>query len=129
MHRVCEKVGHASDTKAPLTAIARGGAFAGDWTVLRSASSPESEVQPRGLKLARLAGRWAGIAIPEVSQERLTSMPTINGRYYMNPLYGAALERDRAADEAATRLNGEPEPSWLDHFLGLVATRRKAGTN
>jgi CHAP domain-containing protein len=39
-------------------------------------------------------------------------MTIINGRYYMNPQYGAALERDRA--------NGAPQPSWLDRFLGFA---------
>ncbi len=46
-------------------------------------------------------------------------MPMINGRYYMNPQYGAALVRARAADDESVRLNGAPQPSWLDHFLGL----------
>jgi len=49
-------------------------------------------------------------------------MPMINGRYYMNPQYGAALERARAADEESVRVNGTPQPSWLDRFLGLVPT-------
>ena len=49
-------------------------------------------------------------------------MPIINGRYYMNPQYGLAVERARAADEEHRRLHGEPKPSWLDHFLGLVPT-------
>lgn len=49
-------------------------------------------------------------------------MPVINGRYYMNPQYGAALERARAADEESIRADGAPQPSWLDRFLGLVPT-------
>src|ERR1700693_2781508 len=47
-------------------------------------------------------------------------MPVINGRYYMNAQYGNALERDRIADEEHRRVHGEPEPSWLDHFLGFA---------
>jgi hypothetical protein len=47
-------------------------------------------------------------------------MPTINGRYYMNPQYGAALERARAADEGSIRVNGMPQPSWLDRLLGFA---------
>lgn len=47
-------------------------------------------------------------------------MPIINGKYYMNPQYGRALERDRSSDEEARRLYGEPEHSWLDHFLGFA---------
>lgn len=47
-------------------------------------------------------------------------MPIINGRYYMNAQYGRALERDRLADEEHRRVHGEPEPSWLDHFLGFA---------
>jgi len=47
-------------------------------------------------------------------------VPMINGRYYMNPQYGAALGRARAADDESVRLNGAPQPSWLDHFPGLV---------
>lgn len=47
-------------------------------------------------------------------------MPAINGRYYMNAQYGQALERDRIADEEHRRAHGEPEPSWLDHFLGFA---------
>jgi hypothetical protein len=43
-------------------------------------------------------------------------MPVINGRYYMNPQYGLALERDREADAE----KGDQEPTWLDHFLGLA---------
>lgn len=49
-------------------------------------------------------------------------MPIINGRYYMNPQYGAALERARTADEESIRDYGMPQPSWLDRFLGLVPT-------
>jgi len=49
-------------------------------------------------------------------------MPLVNGRYYMNAQYGLGLERARAEDEQQKRLHGEPEPSWLDHFLGLVET-------
>jgi hypothetical protein len=49
-------------------------------------------------------------------------MPIINGRYYMNPQFGAALVRARAADDESVRLNGAPQPSWLDRFLGLVPT-------
>ncbi len=37
-------------------------------------------------------------------------MPIINDRYYMNPQYGAALERDREADAQQT----DQDPSWLD---------------
>jgi hypothetical protein len=47
-------------------------------------------------------------------------MPIINDRYYANPQYGKALERDRAADEEFRRVHGEPKPSWLDHLLGLA---------
>src|SRR5216683_1824365 len=47
-------------------------------------------------------------------------MPVINGKHYMNPQYGQALERDRLADEEHRRVHGEPEPSWLDHHLGFV---------
>jgi len=47
-------------------------------------------------------------------------MPTINGGYYMNPQYGAALERARAADEESVRVNGIPQPSRLDRFLGFA---------
>ncbi len=47
-------------------------------------------------------------------------MPVINGKHYMNPQYGKALERDRIADEEHRRLHGEPEPSWLDHLLGFA---------
>jgi hypothetical protein len=46
-------------------------------------------------------------------------MPEINGRYYMNPQYGRAVERERIADEEHRRVHGEPQPSWLDHFLGF----------
>jgi hypothetical protein len=49
-------------------------------------------------------------------------MPKINGRYYMNPQYGAGLESARAADDEFARVNGAPQPSWLDRFLGLVPT-------
>src|SRR4029077_5203928 len=45
-------------------------------------------------------------------------MPMVNGRYYMNPQYGLALERDREAGAE----KGDQEPTWLDHFLGLVPT-------
>ncbi len=56
-------------------------------------------------------------------------MPIINDRHYMNPQYGKALERARAADEAVRRVHGEPQPSWLDHFLGFAATTdTKQGT-
>lgn len=48
-------------------------------------------------------------------------MPIVNGRYYMNPQYGAALERARAADEEYVRVNGAPQPSWLDRFLGFAS--------
>ena len=48
-------------------------------------------------------------------------MPVINGRYYMNPQHGVALEKARAEEESL-RLNGAPQPSWLDRFLGLVPT-------
>jgi hypothetical protein len=47
-------------------------------------------------------------------------MPLINDRYYANPQYGSALERDRAADGEFRRAHGEPKPSWLDHFLGFA---------
>jgi hypothetical protein len=47
-------------------------------------------------------------------------MPVINGKYYMNPQYGRALERDRTLDEEHRRVHGEPEPSWLDHHLGFA---------
>jgi hypothetical protein len=47
-------------------------------------------------------------------------MPVINGKYYMNPQYGKALERDRIADEEHRRVHGEPQPSWLDHHLGFA---------
>jgi len=47
-------------------------------------------------------------------------MPVINSRYYMNPQYGKALERDRIADEEHRRVHGDPQPSWLDHFLGFA---------
>jgi hypothetical protein len=49
-------------------------------------------------------------------------MPIVNGRFYMNPQYVAALERARTADEDSIRANGAPQPSWLDRFLGLVPT-------
>ena len=52
-------------------------------------------------------------------------MPIINGRYYMNPQYGAALERARTADEESIRNYGTPQPSWLDRFLGLVPTEEQ----
>ena len=48
-------------------------------------------------------------------------MPIINGRYYMNPQYGAALERARAADEEYVSVHGTPQPSWLDRFLGFAS--------
>ena len=48
-------------------------------------------------------------------------MPIINGRYYANPQYGKALERDRIADEESRRVHGEPKPSWLDHSLGFAS--------
>jgi hypothetical protein len=51
-------------------------------------------------------------------------MPEINGRYYMNPQYGRAVERERIADEEHRRVHGEPEPSWLDHFLGFAQKPR-----
>lgn len=38
----------------------------------------------------------------------------------MNPHYGNALERDRIADEERRSVHGEPQPSWLDHFLGFA---------
>jgi hypothetical protein len=47
-------------------------------------------------------------------------MSVINGRYYANPQYGRALERARAANAESRRVHGEEQPSWLDHFLGLV---------
>jgi hypothetical protein len=47
-------------------------------------------------------------------------MPIINDRYYMNPQYGAAMERARAADMESARVNGLPQPSWLDRFLGFA---------
>jgi len=47
-------------------------------------------------------------------------MPVINGRYYMNPQYGAAMEQARAADAESVRVNGLPQPSWLDRFLGFA---------
>jgi hypothetical protein len=47
-------------------------------------------------------------------------MPVINGKYHMNPQYRSALERDRIRDLEFARLHGEPEPSWLDHFLGFA---------
>lgn len=47
-------------------------------------------------------------------------MPIINGRYYMNPQYGAALERARVADDESIGVNGVPQPSWLDRFLGFA---------
>lgn len=53
-------------------------------------------------------------------------MPVINDRYYANPQYGRALERDRIADEESRRVQGEPKPSWLDHFLGFA---EQPGTN
>ncbi len=49
-------------------------------------------------------------------------MPVINGRYYMNPQYGQALERDRSVDEEQRRVHGDPQPSWLDHFLDFAQT-------
>ena len=49
-------------------------------------------------------------------------MPIINGRYYMNPQYGAALERSRVADDESVRTSGAPRPSWQDYFLGLVSS-------
>jgi hypothetical protein len=53
----------------------------------------------------------------------LVAMPIINGRYYMNPQYGAALERAREAgaeqdDRGAT---------WLDRFLGFVPAEEDEG--
>jgi hypothetical protein len=50
----------------------------------------------------------------------MTFMPIINDRYYANPQYGRALERDRAADDEFRRVHGEEKPSWLDHFLGFA---------
>lgn len=47
-------------------------------------------------------------------------MPIINDRYYASPQYGRGLESARAADAESRRMHGEEEPSWLDHFLGLV---------
>ena len=44
-------------------------------------------------------------------------MPIIGGRYYMNPQYGAALERDRAANPP----DEDQLPIWLDQFLGFVS--------
>lgn len=42
-------------------------------------------------------------------------MPFINGRYYMNPLYGAALERARSAEEVAgLTANGTAGPELGD---------------
>lgn len=40
----------------------------------------------------------------------------------MNPQYGAALEKARAAGSELVKTQGEPQPSWLDRFLGLVPT-------
>jgi hypothetical protein len=51
-------------------------------------------------------------------------MPIIGGRFYINPQYGLGLERARAADAESVREHGEPQPSWLDHFLGLVSSRK-----
>ena len=51
-------------------------------------------------------------------------MPVINGRYYMNPQYGIALERDRLAEEDHRRVHGDPQPTWLDHFLGFAEKPR-----
>jgi hypothetical protein len=47
-------------------------------------------------------------------------MPLINDRYYANPQYGRAVERDRTADEEFRRAHGDAKPSWLDHFLGFA---------
>ena len=47
-------------------------------------------------------------------------MPEINGRYYMNPQYGRAVERERIADEEHRRVHGEPEPSWHDYHYGFA---------
>ncbi len=47
-------------------------------------------------------------------------MPEINGRYYMNPQYGRAVERERIADEEHRRVHGEPQPTWHDYHYGFA---------
>jgi hypothetical protein len=56
----------------------------------------------------------------EIRPTKVNVMPLINGTYYMNPQYGRGLERAKAADAEVRSIRGEPEPSWLDLFLGLV---------
>jgi|GEM_PF-4495928 len=47
-------------------------------------------------------------------------MPVINDKYYMNPQYGKAVERDLLFREADRRAHGEQQPSWLDYHLGFA---------
>lgn len=50
-------------------------------------------------------------------------MPVINGRYYMNPQYGAALEADRAAAQAKDSSRKQKAPSnesWLDRQVDKI---------
>jgi hypothetical protein len=46
-------------------------------------------------------------------------MPTINGKYYANPAYGAVLERSRLGELLGTQ-GGEPSQAWaarlIDHL-------------
>ena len=52
-------------------------------------------------------------------------MPVIGGRYYMNPQYGMAVERNRAADPPEE----DGKPSWLDQFLVFVSGDTDNDTN
>ena len=52
--------------------------------------------------------------------EKILDMPVINDKYYMNPQYGKAVERDRMGDAENMRAHGEPQPSWLDYHLGFA---------
>jgi hypothetical protein len=60
-----------------------------------------------------------------MNHRRFNSVPIINGRYCMNSQYGAAVERARANGSELVKAQGEPQPSWLDRFLGLVLTEEE----
>ncbi len=68
-------------------------------------------------------------------------MPFINGKFYMNPAYGRAVEHLRlrgatpikgAAQQAEVREDGDPDGRWVtidgNHVLIQGAQRHRVGT-
>ena len=61
----------------------------------------QADEQKHGRQKTRLDERWLSNCAENVCRQKRATVPFINGKYYMNPAYGRAMERARAAFSSA----------------------------